>query len=75
METTTTQRWLSLEEAAQYASIGVGSLRRLLADGSLTGYRPRPGSVRLDANDLDAFILSTAGRKGKRGRFQKKEPA
>jgi hypothetical protein len=30
--------------------------------------------IRIDAQDLDAFILSTAGRKGKRGRFQKKEP-
>jgi excisionase family DNA binding protein len=75
MQTTTTpQRWLSIEEAAKYASVGVGSIRRLLADGSLIGYRPRPGSVRLDAHDIDAWILSTAGRRGLRGRWQK-EPA
>jgi excisionase family DNA binding protein len=63
-------RWLSVEQAANYAALSVESLRRLLAAGKLTAYRPRPGRVLIDRRELDALILGSTRRPtGGRGRY------
>jgi excisionase family DNA binding protein len=50
--------------AAEYAGCSPKTIRRRIADGSLTGYRMGPRLVRVDLNELDAFFapIPTAGR-------------
>jgi excisionase family DNA binding protein len=43
----------TLPEAADYAACSVKTLRRRIADGTLTGYRFGPRALRVDLNELD----------------------
>lgn len=61
-------RWLSLTDAAEYTSLSIESLRRLMAAGKIQPRRPVRGKVILDRLELDAFIASsTAKPKHSRG--------
>jgi excisionase family DNA binding protein len=61
-------RFLGVEEAASYASLSAESIRRMLAAGQLTPYRPRRGRVLVDRRELEAVVLASTGRvKGGRG--------
>jgi hypothetical protein len=55
-------RWLSLADAAVYASISEPSLRRLLSARKLTPHRPLAGKILVDRRELDALILSSTRR-------------
>lgn len=48
--------WLSRQEAAGRARVHVRTLDRWLADGLLTRYTTGTGMVRVDADELDAFL-------------------
>ena len=50
------RRLASLIDAAEYASVNPRTLRRRIADGTLTGYRMGPRLVRVDLNELDAWL-------------------
>lgn len=54
---------LSLTEAARYANLSVGTLRRYIADGRLPGYRVGPKLMKVDLADLDA-LTSPMSRRG-----------
>lgn len=50
------RRWASLAEAADYIHISQKTLRRMIAAGSITGYRLNARLVRLDLNEIDAAL-------------------
>ena len=53
---TAARHLIPLSEAADRASCSVKTLRRRIADGSLTGYRFGPKMLRVDADELDALM-------------------
>ncbi len=50
--------YVSLPEAAAYLSVSVKTVRRMIADGVIAGYRLGPKCLRVKLDDLD-----TAGRR------------
>lgn len=63
----TARRLAPLNGAAEYAGVHPRTLRRRIADGSLTGYRMGPRIIRVDLNEVDALltpILTVAGVAG-----------
>lgn len=55
-------RFVAPVDAARYAGVSLPTIRRMLADGRLTPYRPSPRRVVVDLQQIDAFILSTGTR-------------
>lgn len=53
-KTHTLRRLVTLEDAAEYAWVSPKTIRRRIADGTLTGYRLGPRLLRVDLNELDA---------------------
>jgi excisionase family DNA binding protein len=53
------RRYVALSKAAQYADCNERTLRRAIASGGLTGYRVGV-SIRIDLNELDAWMTPTA---------------
>jgi excisionase family DNA binding protein len=51
--TTTLRRWVSLSEAADYAGCSVQTLRRRIADGTLSASRFGPRAIRVDLDELE----------------------
>jgi excisionase family DNA binding protein len=58
------QRLLSVAEAAEQLSASTKTVRRRIADGTLTGYRMGPRLIRVDQNELEALLrpIPTAGQ-------------
>lgn len=59
----TPRRLASITEAAAYASVASKTIRRRIADGTLTGYRFGPRLLRVDLDELDQLLrpIPTAG--------------
>ena len=57
---------LTIAEAAERIRVNPKTIRRRIADGSLTGYRVGPRLIRLDPAEVDALLrpIPTAGRCG-----------
>jgi excisionase family DNA binding protein len=53
---TKSRRLATLDEAGEYAGCDPRTIRRRIADGSITGYRLGPRSIRVDLNELDAML-------------------
>jgi excisionase family DNA binding protein len=49
-------RLAPLNDAADYAKCHPRTIRRRIADGSLTGYRMGPRLIRVDLNELDSLL-------------------
>ena len=47
---------VSISQAADYAACSTKTIRRRIADGSLTGYRMGRRMIRVDLNELDALL-------------------
>jgi excisionase family DNA binding protein len=58
-----TRHFISIEQAAEYTGLSAKTLRRRIADGTLTGYRAGPKLVRVDQADVDRMLqpIPTAG--------------
>lgn len=56
IKTITPRRLVPLAGAAEYASVHPRTLRRRIADGSLTGYRLGPRVIRVDLNEIDQLL-------------------
>jgi excisionase family DNA binding protein len=54
-------RFFSLGGAARYTTLSIGTLRRLLREKKLRGYRPSGRRVLIDRAELDAFVRAGAG--------------
>jgi len=57
------RRYVPIAVAAGSVGVSQKTIRRRIADGSLTGYRMGPRILRVDLNELDALIrpIPTAG--------------
>jgi excisionase family DNA binding protein len=55
-------RWLSVEAAARYCSLGQKSVRNLIANGKLTPSRAVRGRVLIDRMQLDSVLAAECGR-------------
>lgn len=53
----TRRQLASLDEAAQYFGCSTKTLRRRIADGTITGYRSGPRAVRIDLNEAENALL------------------
>lgn len=47
---------VSVNQAAEYTSVNPRTIRRRIADGTLTGYRLGSKMIRVDLNELDASL-------------------
>jgi len=65
----TQRRFASISDGAKFARVNPRTIRRRIADGSLTGYRLGPRLVRIDLNELDALLtpIPTAGGDDRHG--------
>lgn len=50
------RRLASIAGAAEYGACSEKTIRRRIADGSLTGYRMGPRLIRVDLNELDQLL-------------------
>lgn len=51
------RRYVSLDDAASYLSVSPLTVRRRIADGSLTGYRlGRSRTIRIDLDELEQML-------------------
>lgn len=55
-------RFLTVAGAAAYCSLSQASLRREIAAGRLTAYRPRRGRILLDRRQLEALVTGSDQR-------------
>ncbi len=55
------RRWASLDAAAEYLGVSTKTLRRMIAAGTVTGYRAGPRLLRVDLNELDAALSRIPG--------------
>jgi excisionase family DNA binding protein len=63
-----TRRWLSIDEAADYAGLSSKTVRRMIRAGQLSAHRPARGKILIDREELDAVIRQSKGAiRGGRG--------
>jgi excisionase family DNA binding protein len=55
------RRYAKLKEAADYLGVTERTVRQMIADGRLTGYRNGSRLVRVDLNELDAAMKPFGG--------------
>lgn len=55
------RRYAKLKEAAAYLGVTDRTIRQMIADGRLTGYRSGARLVRIDLNELDAGMTPFGG--------------
>jgi excisionase family DNA binding protein len=58
------KRLASIDDAAEYGDVSTKTIRRRIADGTITGYRLGPRLLRVDLNEVDEKLLQcipTAG--------------
>lgn len=53
------RRYISIAEAADYLQISTSTVRRLISDGELNGYRIGQSGrlIRVDMNEIDAQLM------------------
>ncbi|KUH89808.1 helix-turn-helix domain-containing protein [Mycobacterium sp. IS-1556] len=55
------RRYAKLAEAAEYLQVTERTIRQMITDGRLTGYRNGPRIVRVDLNEIDAAVMKPFG--------------
>lgn len=55
------RRWASIQETAAYLNVTTRTVRQMIADGRLCGYRNGGRLVRLDLNEVDAAMKPFGG--------------
>lgn len=53
---TAARRLASINQAAEYAAVSTKTIRRRIADGTLTGYRMGSRIIRVDLDELDSLL-------------------
>lgn len=53
--------YVSITDAAEYLGVTTRTIRQMIADGRLTGYRAGTRLVRLDRNEIDAAMQPFGG--------------
>ena len=57
----TRRRYVKPAEAAEYLGVTPRTIRQMIADGRLTGYRSGQRLVRVDLNEIDAAMTPFGG--------------
>jgi excisionase family DNA binding protein len=57
----TTRRYVKIAAAAEYLQVTDRTIRQMIADGRLTGYRSGGRLVRVDLNEVDAAMRPFGG--------------
>ena len=55
------RRWASMDDAAAYLGVTKRTIRQMIADGRITGYRSNARLVRIDLNEVDASMAPFGG--------------
>jgi len=55
------RRYVKIAEAAEYLQVTDRTIRQMIADGRLTGYRSGGRLVRLDLNEIDRAMVPFGG--------------
>lgn len=55
------RRYVTIAQAAEYLAVTDRTIRQMIADGRLTGYRSGRRLVRLDLNEIDAAMRPFGG--------------
>jgi excisionase family DNA binding protein len=55
------RRYATIAETAEYLGVTGRTVRQMIADGRLTGYRAGSRLVRLDLNQVDAAMIPFGG--------------
>lgn len=55
------RRYVKQSEAAEYLGVTVRTIRQMIADGRLTGYRSGTRLVRVDLNEIDSAMQPFGG--------------
>lgn len=55
------RRWASIQEVAEYLGVNERTIRQMIADGRLTGYRNGKKMIRLDLNEVDSSMRPFGG--------------
>lgn len=61
MQQTANRRYGSTQQAADYLGVTTRTIRQMIADGRLTGYRCGARLVRVDLNEIDAAMRPFGG--------------
>jgi excisionase family DNA binding protein len=61
------RRYSSIDRAALLASVSTRTIRRRIADGSITGYRFGPRVIRVDLDEVESLFkrMPAADRRGR----------
>ena len=52
----TLRRYVSIQDAAAYLGLTDGGVRKLIAEGRLTGYRLGKRAIRVDMNEVEGLL-------------------
>jgi excisionase family DNA binding protein len=55
------RRYVKIAEAAEYINVTDRTIRQMIADGRLTGYRSGSRLVRVDLNEIDSAMRPFGG--------------
>lgn len=55
------RRWVSMTEAADYAGVGLRTIRNWISQGTITGYRINDRVIRVDLNEIDSAFRPFGG--------------
>ena len=55
------RRYGSIADAAEYIGVTPRTIRQMIADGRLTGYRSGPRLIRVDLNEVDDAMQPFGG--------------
>jgi excisionase family DNA binding protein len=61
IDTLKSPRWASIQATAQYLDVTDRTVRAMIADGRLRGYRSGNRLIRLDLNEVDSALKPFGG--------------
>jgi excisionase family DNA binding protein len=61
VDNSTRRRYVKIAVAAEYLQVTDRTIRQMIADGRLTGYRSGTRLVRVDLNQIDAAMRAFGG--------------
>ena len=55
------RRWVSIQDVADHLAVTERTVRAMIADGRITGYRNGRRLIRIDLNEVDAKMTAFGG--------------
>ena len=55
------RKYATLKQAAEYIGVTDRTIRQMIADGRITGYRNGPRLIRVDLNEIDDAVMQPFG--------------